>query len=217
MQRPLSRAALGRLPMYLRFLYTQKTGTVSASRIARSLGLGEVQVRKDLASVSAAGQPKIGYPLAILVRDIERALGTDLPSAAVIVGTGRLGRALMEYEGFGEYGLCIAAAFDEAPCDPSLSQENRQILPMDQLGPFCKRNGIRIGILSVPAPSAQAAADRMVESGIRAILNFAPFPIRVPSHVTVRQENIALSLAYLTITARGKKQAEEEQYGKKSV
>ena len=110
MQSTLSKATLGRLPMYLQFIRVLNTEKVSSAQIARALGLGEVQVRKDMASVCAAGLPKVGYPVAALRRDMEKALGVDVPAAAVIVGAGKLGTALMEYEGFQEYGLEIVAA-----------------------------------------------------------------------------------------------------------
>ena len=112
MQSTLSKATLGRLPLYLQFVRGMNADKVSAAQIARGLGLGEVQVRKDLASVCAAGLPKVGYPVAVLRRDMEKALGVGVPVSTVIVGAGRLGTALMEYDGFPEYGLKIIAAFD---------------------------------------------------------------------------------------------------------
>ena len=103
MQGTLSRATLGRLPMYLRYIRRTNTDKISATQIAKGLGLGEVQVRKDLASVCAEGLPKVGYPVSALRRDMERALGVNVPVSAVIVGAGKLGSALMEYDGFAEY------------------------------------------------------------------------------------------------------------------
>ena len=111
MQGTLSRATLGRLPMYLRFIRRMDTEKVSATQIAKGLGLGEVQVRKDLASVCGAGLPKVGYPVSALRRDMEKALGVSMPVSAVIVGAGKLGTALMEYDGFADYGVKIIAAF----------------------------------------------------------------------------------------------------------
>ena len=218
MQNTVSKATLGRLPMYLQFIRGMSAEKVSATQIAKGLGLGEVQVRKDLASVCAAGLPKVGYPVAALRRDMEKALKTNAPTCAIVVGAGKLGSALMEYDGFGEYGMEIIAAFDKNAAASPLFHGRVPVYPMDQLAGFCTSHQVQTGILTVPAASAQSAAEEMVRSGLKAILNFAPFPIKVPSHVTVHQENIALSLAYLQMTAsESRKQEKEEQYGTKSI
>ena len=136
MQSTLSKATLGRLPMYLQFIRRMDAEKVSATQIAKGLGLGEVQVRKDLASVCMAGLPKVGYPVSILRRDMEKALGVDMPVSAVIVGAGKLGTALMEYDGFGDYGVEIIAAFDRSPSAFPL-HGYAPVYPMDQLAAFC--------------------------------------------------------------------------------
>ena len=218
MQGTLSKATLGRLPMYLRFVRSMDTEKVSATQIAKGLGLGEVQVRKDLASVCAAGLPKVGYPVSVLRRDMEKALRVDVPLSAVIIGAGRLGTALMEYDGFADYGVEIIAAFDRHPSDFPGFHGHVPVYPMEQLAGFCASHRGQAGILTVPAASAQTAADEMTAAGLTSILNFAPVPIKVPSHVTVHQEDIALSLAYLHMAASGSlKQEEEEQYGNQSI
>ena len=109
----IPRATLGRLPLYLRFLKTEVSGNnISATKIANGLGLGEVLVRKDLGKISNGGRPKIGYETKVLIDDIESALGVSGVTKAVIIGAGKLGRALLGYDGFWEYGLEITAAFD---------------------------------------------------------------------------------------------------------
>ena len=218
MQSTLSRATLGRLPMYLRFICRMNTEKVSATQIAKGLGLGEVQVRKDLASVCAEGLPKVGYPVSALRRDMEKALGVNVPVSAVIIGAGKLGSALMEYDGFADYGMKIVAAFDQNASASSSCRGNIPVYPMDRLSGFCASQHVQAGILTVPAASAQSAADAMADAGLTAILNFAPVPIKVPPGVTVQQEDIALSLAYLHLAAsEALKQEEEEQYGNESI
>ena len=204
----LSKAAMGRLPQYLQFVRSVKTENVSSAAIARSLGLGEVQVRKDLNRVCQAGMPKVGYPAERLRDDLEKVLGMKRTAPAVIVGAGKLGRALMEYDGFQEYGLKITAAFDISGTDES--HDHIPILRADQMRRWCLLHDVYLGILAVPAASAQKAADVMVDSGITAILNFAPCPVHVPKHVTVQQENIALSLAYLKMVVCTPGQTKEE-------
>ena len=110
------RATLGRIPSYLKYLKSlpQDVRTISATSLAKGLGLGEVQVRKDLSAVSGAGRPKIGYYTAELIASLEVFLGCGDQSGAIIIGAGKLGRALLDYQGFSEYGLEILAAFDTA-------------------------------------------------------------------------------------------------------
>ena len=105
---PITKATLGRLPRYLQYLKTLPQvnhSTISATAIARGLSLGEVQVRKDLASVSGSGKPKIGYVTHDLIRNLESHLGCEKLTSAVLVGAGKLGCALLEHDGFEEYGV----------------------------------------------------------------------------------------------------------------
>ena len=200
-QTTITRAALGRLPLYLKYLKSRDAvgETVSATSIARSLGFGEVQVRKDLAAVSGAGKPKIGYRTEELISNIEAYLGCGGVSDAVIVGAGRLGRALLEYEGFRAYGLDIPAAFD---IDPLLAGElpsGKAILPVDSLTDWCREHQVRIGIITVPDYAAQSVCDELISCGIEAVWNFAPVSLAVPEGVILQQENLALSLAHLNL------------------
>lgn len=111
----ISKLTLQRLPTYLSYLRTlpqEEGAAISAAAIASALGLGEVQVRKDLATVSDAGKPKVGYLIADLMRDLEHFLGYGTRNRAVLIGVGNLGLALLSYGGFADYGLNIVAAFD---------------------------------------------------------------------------------------------------------
>ena len=195
MSQQISKASLGRLPDYLNYLYDIERDTISATAIARELGLGEVQVRKDLGAVCGKGGPKIGYNRLELIADLERALGVNSKSSAVVVGAGRLGLALAGYAGFEKFGLHIAAAFDTEAEGKSLP--SCPVMDAGRLGEYCRANSIKIGILTVPAAAAQEVCDNMVECGITAIWNFAPVKLTAPPHVTVRTENLALSLAHL--------------------
>ena len=195
----VSKATLGRLPNYLEYLRNLPPDTVpyiSATAIAKHLGLGEVQVRKDLAAVSGAGKPKLGYVTAELVEKLENCLGCNRLTSAVLVGAGRLGRALLQYDEFEKYGVKISAAFDSNERVISLGSKT-EILPMNQFEYFCKTKNIKLGIITVGEGSAQAVCDQMVKSGITAIWNFAPCKLKVPTGVLLQNENLALSLAHL--------------------
>ncbi len=193
------KATLGRLPQYLHFLQElppEKTPTISATAIAKALSLGEVQVRKDLSAVSGAGRPKVGYETAELIKHLEIALGSSERTLAVLVGAGKLGRALLEHDEFEAYGVSIAAAFD---CNEQTIRlgNHKEILPMRQFEEYCTAQHIQIGIITTGPGSAQDVCDRMIRSGITAIWNFAPCKLEVPRNILLKQENLALSLAYL--------------------
>ena len=195
----ISKATLGRIPMYLdllRDLPEERYEHISATPIARKLSLGEVQVRKDLASISGAGKPKLGYITNELINQIEEALGYNRSTKAVLVGAGKLGRALLQFDEFQKYGVEISAAFDSNEQIISLAGKT-EILPMNQFEYFCKTQNVQLGIITVGEGSAQAVCDQMVKSGITAIWNFAPCKLKVPDGILLQNENLALSLAHL--------------------
>lgn len=192
----VSRAALGRIPVYLKFIESlpQDVETVSATTIAKALGFGEVQVRKDLGAICGSGKPRIGYTVSDLKASLECLIGSR-NGKTVIVGAGKLGRALLDYGGFSDYGLDILAAFDM-----DVSQNNasgKPILPIDGLHDFCKENNVSIGVIAVPAKAAQEVCDKLCQSGIKAIMSFAPCKLTAPEGVAIQYENMALSLAHL--------------------
>ncbi|MBQ6947752.1 MAG: redox-sensing transcriptional repressor Rex [Clostridia bacterium] len=201
-QSPVAKATLSRLPIYLQFLRDPKSElgvNVSATIIAKALGLGEVQVRKDLASVSGLGKPKVGYNTADLIACLEHFLGYDQKSNAVLVGAGKMGRALLGYKQFDDFGLEIIAAFDKDNRKTGRDISNKNIYAMEDMKVFCEENDVHIGIITVPGDVAQEVADALVACGITAIWNFAPVTLTVPENVCVSQENLALSLAYLNL------------------
>ena len=193
----IPKATLGRLPQYLEYLRSlpEIRNTISATAIAKALSLGDVQVRKDLASVCGAGKPKIGYETDKLITDIESHLGYERLTNAVLVGAGKLGRALLDYDGFEDFGVKIVAGFD---CNETvLTKGTKDILPIRDIEVYCREHDVKLGIITVGQGSAQDVCDKLVESGIKAIWNFAPVTLKVPNEVLLKQENLALSLAYL--------------------
>ena len=200
-KKTISKAVLKRLPGYLAYLKTMPEGAsthISATALANALGMGEVQVRKDLAMVSDGGRPKIGYLRESLIDDIEQFLGYDNTTDAVLIGAGKLGQALMAYKGFDEYGLNILAAFDAAP-SMEKTEEGKPIYPIEKLAGFCRTHKVLMGIITVPAEAAQSVADQLIAGGIKAIWNFAPTHLDVPANILVQNENMATSLAVLSV------------------
>ncbi len=194
----VSRKLLQRLPIYLNHLKTlpEDSDHISATAIAAAVGLGHVQVRKDLAKVSEGGRCRTGRSREKLIRDIENYLDYVSPTGTVIVGAGNLGQALLDYSGFEESGLNVMAGFDIQPASQETAT-GKPIYPMTRLESFCRCYNVRIGIIAVPAEQAQSVCDALVAHGIRAIWNFAPVQLRVPDYVTVQSENLAVSLATL--------------------
>ena len=197
----ISKSTLKRLPTYLTYLKSlpeDSSAHISATAVAAALGMGEVQVRKDLALVSDGGRPKIGYLRSGLIRDIEEFLGYGNTKDAVLVGAGKLGRALLSYVGFEEYGMKIIGAFDSDDALIGTSKSGKPIMHISRLREFCLSHQVKIGIITVPAEYAQEVCDRLIESGIQAIWNFAPKHLDVPEGILVQAENMAASLALLS-------------------
>ncbi len=190
----ISKATLGRMPLYLRFLRTLPASVpeISATTLAKGLDLGEVQVRKDLASVCGSGKPKVGYRVNELIECVEDLLSEKKPKEAVIVGAGKLGMALLDHAGFSEFGLKVTKAFDIDP-----AKCGGDVLPLSELKSYCTLHQIELGILTVQPSAADDAAKEMIRCGIRAIWCFSADQLKVPEDVMVQYENLALSLAYL--------------------
>ena len=200
-RREISKSVLKRLPGYLSYLKAipdECSPYISATALANALGMGEVQVRKDLAMVSDGGRPKIGYLRESLIEDISQFLGYDNATDAILVGAGKLGQALLGYTGFEAYGLNVLAAFDAKPFADHTS-DGKPIYPITKMQSFCRSNNVLMGIITVPAEYAQSVCDQLVKCGIKAIWNFAPTHLDVPDNILVQNENMATSLAVLSM------------------
>ncbi len=200
MSRNITSQTLQRLPLYLNYLKSlpEEYINISATAVAEALSLNDVQVRKDLASVSRGGKPKIGYVTEELISDIGEFLGFDSCDGVIIAGVGNLGRALLAFDGFGEYGLDILAGFD---CNKNISGKEingKPVMDMTLMCEFCRKNNVHIGIITVPENAAQTVCDAMTYAGITEILNFAPVHLNAPGNVTIQNQNIAISLAMLS-------------------
>jgi redox-sensing transcriptional repressor len=173
--------------------------TVSSTELAERLELEPVQVRKDLARTRATGKPRVGFRVDEVLPAIEEYLGWDTASGAVLVGVGSLGEALLGYEGFSDYGLNIAAAFDADENKIGTEIRGYEVLPMEELGETVEHLNLQVGIIAVPDTAAQEVVDRLVEAGIRGIWNFAPMTPRVPEGVVLQNEDLAAGLAVLSV------------------
>jgi redox-sensing transcriptional repressor len=198
----ISLQAYQRLPYYLQYLKKlQHRGheTVSAPIVAAHFNYSEIQVRKDFAAVSSLqGKPKQGFDIRTLIYDIEHVLGYHNYNEAVLVGAGSLGKALLAFNGFDNYGINITAAFDTNEALIGTEINGKKILSADNISDLCRRMSIHIGIIAVPEEQAQLVCDQLIAGGIMAVWNFAPVHLSVPKHILVQNENMAASLALLS-------------------
>ena len=197
----ISFAMMNRLPLYLDYLLNLETKgveNVSATVLAKDMGLGEVLVRKELSVISGKGKPRIGYKTSSLIKDFDNFLQVDTTTKAVIVGAGKLGRALLGYNRFNKFGVDILAAFD-SDIDKI---DNKKIYSMNRLKTFIKDNKVKIGIITVPKENAVEVYETLVDAGVKGIWNFAQVILKKKVGVIVKQQNLALSLAHLNIMLR---------------
>lgn len=193
--------AVRRLSLYLRQLeaFQRKDRlTISSKQLGESLGLTDAQVRKDFAYFGQFGHPGIGYRVDDLITQVRKILGTDKTWNVLLVGAGNLGRALLAYRGFEKKGFRLTAVFDADPAKIGRKHASFLIQPLTELAATIQKQNIRLGIIAVPADSAQEVADQLVAAGIRGILNFAPISITVPPDIGLTGVDLAVQLEQLS-------------------
>jgi redox-sensing transcriptional repressor len=196
----LSRAGVGRLSLYLRYLeglVPEGVAKVSSGQLGQALGVTDAQVRRDLAYLGNLGQPGIGYPTQALIAAIRQALGLDHEWAVALVGVGNLARALLRYRGFQQQGFRIVALFDADPAKIGQRLEGLSVHAPEEMGSVIAATGAELGLIAVPSESAQAVADALVAAGISGILNFAPAVLRLPPRVSLVSVDLAIQLEQL--------------------
>ncbi|HZK52488.1 MAG TPA: redox-sensing transcriptional repressor Rex [Actinomycetota bacterium] len=200
--RPIPEATVARLPMYLRSLLDLAEGrgdlTVSSEELARLAGVNAAKVRKDLSYLGSYGTRGVGYDVEYLLYQITRELGLTQDWPTAMIGIGNLGRALASYKGFAERGFRITALFDAD--DNVIGEEVGGIIVrhIDELKEAVAEEGLCIGIISTPPAGAQEVAEKLVDAGIKSILNFAPSHVNVPPDVNVRKVDLSVELQILS-------------------
>ncbi len=195
-----SRASAARLSLYLRCLEGWRRDgrrTASSRDLAAALGLGDAQVRKDLAYLGRLGRRGVGYRVDDLAAGIRSALGIDREWPAVLVGAGNLARALLRYRGFPERGFRLVGLFDADPRKVGQRVEGLDILPMTDLARRVRALGAELGIVAVPWEAAEEVAGALAAAGVRGVLNFAPAVLRLPAEVAVVNVDLTIQLEQL--------------------
>ncbi|KGK91222.1 redox-sensing transcriptional repressor rex [Desulfosporosinus sp. HMP52] len=201
-------ATIIRLSVYSRHLTdVDRKGiiTTSSGEIADGVGVSPAQVRKDLAYFGEFGTRGVGYNVKDLRQHIMRILGLGVEWSVTLVGVGNLGLALSTYKGFRDRGFVITSIFDADPKKIGTKIEGVEVLPIEQLETVVKQNNTQIGIVAVPASVAQETVDKLIKSGVSAILNFAPIVLNVPPEIELRNVDLAVNLEVLTFNVCGQR------------
>jgi redox-sensing transcriptional repressor len=200
--RPIPEATVARLPMYLRSLLdlaeTRGQLTVSSEELADLAGVNAAKVRKDLSYLGSYGTRGVGYDVEYLLYQITRELGLTQDWPAAIVGIGNLGRALASYKGFSERGFRIVSLFDIDDAVIGSEVGGMDVQHLDELKESVTEKGVVIGIIATPPASAQEVADKLVDAGVKSILNFAPAVVNVAPDVNVRKVDLSIELQILS-------------------
>jgi len=190
-----------RLPLYVRAL-TQFAGSgddvISSEQLGQRLQMTPAQIRKDLSYFGRFGKQGRGYSVDSLEQRLRSILGLDHAWNTMVIGMGRLGRAVVSYPGFAPEGFNIVAAFDADDSIVGETVSGLDIQSISDLAKTVKEKDIKIGIVTVPIEHAQEVIDTLVDAGIKSILNYAPLSPKVPEGVTVRGIDPVLSLQSMT-------------------
>ena len=193
--------AVRRMSLYLRQLESFKRKdrrTISSRQLGESLGLTDAQVRKDLAYFGQFGHPGIGYKVDELISKVKQILGTDKVWNVLLIGAGNLGRALSAYKNFDTKGFRLTAIFDADPAKTGRKVGPFLIQPISELAATVQKEQIRLAMIAVPADSAQEVVNKLVDAGIKGILNFAPASVTVPENIAINSVDLSVQLEQLS-------------------
>ncbi len=194
---------IGRLPVYLRalgFLIAEGRQITSSQELGDRLGISSAQIRKDLSHFGEFGKQGTGYDINFLYEQLRTILKVNRMWDVALVGAGNLGKAIADYGGFKGKGFHIQAIFDikDEKVGQPMGIDGILVQPVSELAETIKSKGVTVGIIAVPAEEAQAVARTMVEAGVKAILNYAPITLTVPSNVRVQYIDPVVGLQRMT-------------------
>jgi len=217
-RRDMNKDFILRLTKYKRLLYKLKAlgfERVFSNNLGDAIGVTPALVRKDFSILNLPGNKRGGYNVDTLIEKLDKILGRDRPQRVIVVGCGRIGTALMEYSGFNTDGIEIIAGFDIHP-ENVHNTSNVPILPIDDMDVFIREHDAMVAIIAVPDTEASKLMDRLIDAGIRGILNFAPVELKCnrpncPNSTTIHNVNIALELEHLFYQVNSQEADDEEE------
>ncbi len=192
---------IGRLPIYLRaltHLALEGQEVTSSHELGRRLGISSAQIRKDLSHFGGFGKQGTGYQISYLVDQLRQVLKVDQEWEVAVIGAGDLGTALLHYKGFSDRGFRIACVFDNSPQKIGKKIGDFVVHPIDEMQAIIQERGIKIAMIAVPAEKAQEVANKLIEVGVRAILNYAPMTLNVPHEVKVQYIDPVVQMQRMT-------------------
>jgi len=192
---------IGRLPIYLRALTrlaVEGQEVTSSHELGRRLGISSAQIRKDLSHFGGFGKQGTGYQIAYLVDQLRQVLKVDQEWEVAVIGAGDLGTALVHYKGFSDRGFRIACVFDNSPQKIGKKIGDFVVHPIDEMQKIVQERGIKIAMIAVPAEKAQEVANKLIEVGVRALLNYAPMTLNVPADVKVQYIDPVVQMQRMT-------------------
>lgn len=194
---------IGRLPVYLRaltFLIAEGRQITSSQELGDRLGISSAQIRKDLSHFGEFGKQGTGYDINFLHEQLRQILKVNKLWDVVLVGAGNLGKAIADYGGFRGKGFVIKAIFDDdlAKQGKPMGIDGLLVQPVEELAETIRAKGVVVGIIATPAEDAQAVARIMVDAGVKAILNYAPITLTLPSNIHVQYIDPAVGLQRMT-------------------
>ena len=190
---------------YCQFLHSRlESGSeyVFSHELAAAVGVSPEQVRRDLMNFDLKGTPQRGYPIKEFMAELYSHLESSTLTKMVLVGVGNLGKAILSYFLKRRPNLSIVAAFDQDPEKVNRVYSGCQVHHIGQLEKTVARERAAVGIVTVPASTAQEAADALVRAGVRGIVNFAPVQLKVPPGIFLEQLDITLSIEKVAYFAR---------------
>jgi redox-sensing transcriptional repressor len=191
-------ATITRLSIYSRYLEAlaqEGVKIIASDKLAQKCGINPAQIRKDLAYFGEFGIRGVGYFVKELLFEIKRILGLNKSWKMALVGIGNLGSALLAHQNFIRQGYEFAAVFDVDPAKVGRRLPSGQLIHhLDELEQVIKGNDVEIGVIATPAGQAQSVAQRLIQSGVKAILNFAPTQLQVPEGMAVENVDFTVKL-----------------------
>ncbi|GAB4281551.1 MAG: redox-sensing transcriptional repressor Rex [Coriobacteriia bacterium] len=188
-----------RLPAYLNILLQLRQEgrtTVSSAELGGMTGINPAQIRRDLTHFGSFGRRGVGYDVVSLIDRIQRILGSDHVHRIALVGAGNLGRALAHYDGLSQHGFRLSAIFDSSPDKVGKKLGDVVVQDVADMDRVVRDQSIRIAIIAVPPDAAQSVADRLVDAGVRVIINYTSRRVRVPEGVTLHNSDPVAELLH---------------------